>query len=75
MAKLRSIISPQARRAKIDRAERKATGTSKPKAKAPAKAKTQGYKVPAKAAAARKATIRAARDADLRAIAAKRKKK
>ncbi len=76
MHKLRSIISPKARRAKIDKAEARATATSKPKAKAKTKAKTgPAYKPAAKHVAARKARIKAARDADLRAIAAKRKKK
>ncbi len=74
MHKLRSIISPKARRAKIDKAEARAT--AKPKAKAKTKAKTgPAYKPAAKHVAARKARIKAARDADLRAIAAKRKKK
>ncbi len=74
MPRLRDIISPKARRAKIDKAEARATATPKPKAKAKTKS-TPAYKPAAKHVDARKARIAAARAADVRAIAARRKKK
>ncbi len=75
MHKLRKAISGKAWKSKIDKAEAKSV-TKKAKPKAKTKAKTgPAYKPEAKHVAARKARIAAARAADVRAIAAKRKKK
>lgn len=69
-------FSAAERKKKLDEAEKRAVGT-KPKAKAKAKpkAKVKPLKVDPKHAADRKAKIKAAREADLRAIAARRAKR
>lgn len=71
-------FSAAARKKKLDEAEKRAVGTkpkAKAKAKPKAKAKVKPLKVDPKHAADRKAKIKAAREADLRAIAARRAKR
>jgi hypothetical protein len=71
---IKQNFSAAARRSRIDKA---VNASVNPKAKAKPKTtknKTKPIRVDPKHAANRKAKIRAARDADLRAIAAKRKK-
>jgi hypothetical protein len=72
---IKKSFSAKERRARIDKA---VSAAVKPKTKAKAKTtpnKTKPIRIDPKHAANRKAKIRAARDADLKAIAAKRKKK
>jgi hypothetical protein len=72
---MKVIKTIKGRQSRIDRAESRATASPKAKAKVTkSKNKTTPYKPAAKHVASRKAKIAAARAADLRAIAAKRKK-